>query len=231
MSTWRDTNACDPFADELPELALGVLTGRDRARVLAHVDSCPRCADELEHLARTADTVVQMAPEMEPPLGFEVRLFERMGVAESPRRRFGRHVPRWMPVAAAAAVVALGLGLGLGLSSSPSTSPPTVAQRGHSARPPVVSAALVDGGHTVGHIVASGGARPWMSMMLADSSARGWVSCVVVTDTGQRETVGTFVVKAGYGGWTAPLHVDPSRLRAAEVLDSEGAVVASAALN
>ena len=136
-----------------------------------------------------------------------------------------------MPVAAAAAVIALGLGLGLGLSSAPSTSPPTSAQRGHSARPAVVSAALVDGGHTVGHVVASGGASPWMSMMLSDSSARGWVSCVVVTDSGQRKTVGTFMAKAGYGGWTAPLHVDPSRLRVAEVLDSGGAVIASAVLN
>ena len=232
MSTSRDdTNTCDPFADELPELALGVLTGRDRARVLAHVDSCPRCADELEHLARTADTVVQVAPEMDPPLGFEVRLFERMGVAETPRRRFGRHVPRWMPVAAAAAVVALGLGLGLGLSSAPSTSPSASAQRGDSGRPTVVSAPLVNGGHTVGHVVVSGGASPWMSMMLTDSSVRGWVSCVVVTDSGQRQTVGTFRAKAGYGAWSSRLAVDPSRLRAAEVLDSDGAVIASAVLS
>ena len=136
-----------------------------------------------------------------------------------------------MPVAAAAAVIALGLGLGLGLSSAPSTSPPASAQRGDSSRPTVVSAALVDGGHTVGHVVASGGASPWMSMMLADSSARGWVSCVVVTDSGQRETVGTFMAKAGYGAWSSPLPVDPSRLRAAEVLDSDGAVIASAVLS
>ena len=200
-------------------------------RALAHVDSCPRCADELEHLARTADTVVQVAPEVEPPLGFEVRLFERMGVDHRPRRRFGRRVPHWMPVAAAAVVAALALGLGLGLSSSPSTSPPASAQRGHPDRTPVVSAALVGGGQTVGHVVAFGGERPWMSMMLADSSARGWVTCVVVTDSGKRETVGTFEAKAGYGTWSSPLHVQPSRLRTAEILDSGGAVIASAALH
>ncbi len=73
---------CEEYGDELAELALGVLTGRDRARVLSHVDSCPRCAEELEILSRTADSVVQAAPDMEPPLGFEVRLFERMGLTD-----------------------------------------------------------------------------------------------------------------------------------------------------
>jgi anti-sigma factor RsiW len=224
-------STCPSFTDQLPELSLGVLTGRDRARVLAHVDSCPGCADELERLARTADMVVQVAPEVEPPLGFEVRLFARMGVEHSPRRRFSRHIPRWMPVAAAAAVLALGLGLGLGLSSGPSTAPTASAHSGHVARL-VVSAALISrGGDEVGHVVAFGGSSPWMSMVLADSAARGWVTCDVVTNTGKHETVGTFNAKAGYGTWGAPLHVQPSRLRAAKVLDSHGAVIASAVLN
>jgi anti-sigma factor RsiW len=226
-------SACRSFADELPELALGVLTGRDRARVLAHVDSCQRCADELERLARTADTVVQVAPEVEPPLGFDVRLFERMGVAHRPRLRLGRRMPRWMPVAAAAAVIALGIGLGLGLSSS-TTSPsqPASALHGPASHSPEVSGALVgSGGHTVGHVVAFDGARPWMSMMLTDSSARGWVTCVVITDTGKRETVGSFETKAGWGTWNSPLHVDPYRLRSAEVVDPGGAVIATATLS
>ncbi len=231
MSTSSDdTSTCRSAADQLPELALSVLTGRDRARVLAHVDTCANCADELERLARTADTVVQAAPEVDPPLGFEVRLFEQMGVAHPRRRRFIRRVPCWMPVAAAAAVIALGLGLGLGLSSAPSKSPTASAQGGHA--PMVVSAALVgDGNRTVGHVVAFGGARPWMQMVLSDSAARGWVTCVLVTDTGKRDTVGTFDAKAGYGTWGSPLHVDPSRLRAAEVLGSDGAVIASAVLS
>src|ERR1700722_7849361 len=111
---------CEGYSEDLAELALGVLTGRDRARALSHVESCPRCAEELEQLARVADTVVQAAPESEPAVGFEVRLFGRMGVAALRRRRFRRS--HWIPVSMAAAVVALalGLGLGLGLSSSPS---------------------------------------------------------------------------------------------------------------
>ena len=115
---------CEQYSNDLAELALGVLTGRERAQVLAHVESCPRCADELEHLSRVADTVVQSAPEMEPPLGFEVRLFERMGVTDvRPRRRRFRP-SRWVPAAVGVAAAALVLGLGLSLTSS---SAPTVA--------------------------------------------------------------------------------------------------------
>ena len=98
----------------MAELALGVLTGRERSRVLAHVESCPRCAEDLEILSRTADTVLQAAPDMEPPLGFEVRLFERMGVTDvAPRRRRRLRPSRWVPAVVGVAAAALALGVGL----------------------------------------------------------------------------------------------------------------------
>src|SRR5450631_616148 len=96
MSDDVSEKGCDAYADDLAELALGALTGRARAQALSHVETCPRCADDLEQLSRVADTVVQVAPEMEPPLGFEVRLFERMGVADVHRRRRFRP-SRWVP--------------------------------------------------------------------------------------------------------------------------------------
>jgi hypothetical protein len=213
---------CEGYSEDLAELALGVLTGRDRARVLSHVESCPRCAEELEQLARVADTIVQVAPESEPPLGFEVRLFERMGVADVRRRRFRRS--HWIPVSVAAAAAALALGLGLGLSSSPA---PSATAQGHHRS---VSGDLVENGRLVGHVAAFGGSKPWMSMTLADSSARGTVNCVVVTDQGVTDRVGTFVARQGYGAWSAPLSVNPGDLRTAEVVSPSGTVIATAAL-
>jgi len=79
---------CDDYQQDLAELALGVLTGRQRAATLAHVDSCDHCAEELEQLSRTADAVVYVAPEEEPPVGFEVRLRGR----GRPRRRVEHRV-------------------------------------------------------------------------------------------------------------------------------------------
>jgi anti-sigma factor RsiW len=222
-----DGRGCEATAGELSELALGVLTGRERARALAHVESCPRCAEELEQLSRAADAVVQVAPEVEPPLGFEVRLFEKMGVADAPHRRRHRHLPRWVPAALATAAAAVGLAVGLTTAlSSPSPPAQNAAAGGHHA----VVANLVEHGVSVGRVVVRGGAQPWMSVMLADSGARGTVDCLVVTNDGTTHWVGTFTAKSGYGAWLAPLHFDPKDLRAAEVVSPGGTVIATASL-
>jgi Putative zinc-finger len=224
MNDDMSEHGCQEHQEELSELALGVLTGRDRARVLAHVESCPRCEEELEQLARAADAVVQVAPAAEPPVGFEVRLFERMGVADvHHRHRFRR--PRWAvgALSAAAAIAALAVGLSLSLSASP---PPAASTASHG----VVAAHLVENGEVVGRVAMHSGADPWMSMMLLDSSARGTVNCVVVTSDGVRHDVGTFEATKGYGAWVAPLHVDPHDIRRAEVVAPSGTVIATAAL-
>ena len=218
---------CEEYGEELAELALGVLTGRDRARVLSHVESCPRCAEELEILSRTADSVVRAAPDMEPPLGFEVRLFERMGLPEVAPRRRRLRPSRWVPAVVGVAAAALALGLGLGLTSSTRTPTVTAQPRGSHR---VVTAALVEHGTTVGHVMAVNSAKPWISMMLDDSSAHGTVTCVVVTDDGKTHHVGTFEAEKGYGAWIAPLPVDPSRVRTAELESPSGAVIATATL-
>jgi putative zinc finger protein len=221
-------HGCEEYGEELAELALGVLTGRDRARVLSHVESCPRCAEELEDLSRTADSVVQAAPEMEPPLGFEVRLFERMGLTDVAPRRRRLRPSRWVPGVVGVAAAALALGLGLGLTSSSPT--PTATAQPHGPHR-AVTAALVEHGATVGHVMTVSGAKPWISMMLDDSSAHGTVTCVVVTDDGVTYHVGTFEADKGYGAWIAPLPVNPADLRTAEVVSPSGTVIATATLS
>ena len=172
---------CDAYSEDLAELALGILTGRARAATLAHVDSCAHCAEELEQLSRAADAVVSVAPELEPTVGFEVRLFNRMGLSDDPApaprpgprppwgllRRMA-DAPRWA-LASAAAVVALLVGLSIGWSiGSPSGSPhPTEAATA------VATAVLKEHGDTVGTVATYGGATPWMIMTLDDSSAPG----------------------------------------------------------
>ncbi len=195
--------------------------------MLSHVESCPRCAEELEILSRAADSVVQAAPEMEPPLGFEVRLFERMGLTDVTSRRRRLRPSRWVPAVVGVAAAALAVGLALSLTSSSPT--PTVSAQPQGTHR-VVTAALVEHGVTVGHVMTVGGAKPWISMMLADSSAHGRVNCVVVTDDGVTHRVGTFVANKGYGAWISPLPVNPDELRTAEVVSPSGRVIATATL-
>ena len=122
--------------------------------MLSHVESCPRCAEELEVLSRTADTVVQAAPEMEPPLGFEVRLFERMGVTDVRRRRRRLRPSRWVPAVVGVAAAALALGTGAEPGVVPAA--PTGDRARRSGSHQVVTAALVANGKTVGHVMTVG---------------------------------------------------------------------------
>jgi hypothetical protein len=238
MSDNQATHQCAEFSENLAELALGILTGRERAATLAHVDTCPRCAEELEQLSNAADAVVSVAPEVEPTMGFEVSLFDRMGFAEAsaapsvaPSRRrvepfrWAARSPRWA-LAAAAAAIALVIGLSIGWSTGPDRS--GGPQSGAGAE--VARASLVANGSNVGSVHTYGGSKPWMIVTLADSWTDGTVTCEVVTADGVTHKVGTFTAKDGYGAWGAPLRVAPQDLRKAEVVSSNGKVIATASL-
>ena len=82
----RSGPECGPYADEIPELALGISTGRQRAQTLAHVEACPRCHAEMEQFSLAADSLLEVVPAIEPPLGFEVRLMERLGAGRAARQ-------------------------------------------------------------------------------------------------------------------------------------------------
>ena len=71
---------CAEFADAAAELALGVLTGRERARALAHLDWCDTCRENVRQLTVTGEELVGLLPALEPPAGFETRVMERLGL-------------------------------------------------------------------------------------------------------------------------------------------------------
>ena len=215
--------ACREYADNLAELALGTLSGRERIATLGHVESCADCANELEHLSRASDAILHMAPDREPPLGFEVSVFGRM---ENVAPRAPRHaLQRWL-VAGAAAVVALALGLSIGLSVGSTPSLAKVA----TASKPWQTAKLVADGSTVGGVSLYGGSTPVLTMQLATSVVHGTVTCEIVTEGGATHKIGTFKVTHGYGAWVAPLGVPPNDVRVAKLVSTQGTTVASATL-
>jgi hypothetical protein len=88
------------------EAALDLIGGTERAALLLHLDGCEACRELVHQLSATADDLVLLAPESEPPAGFEQRVLARLG---ADRRR------RWPVVAgAAAAVLLLVVGFALG---------------------------------------------------------------------------------------------------------------------
>jgi anti-sigma-K factor RskA len=93
---------CAEVQELAPELALGVLGGAERAEAVLHVNGCVRCQALVAEFAEVADMLPTLAPELEPPAGFEARTRERLG---APRRRSRRRLLIAAAVAAAAAAI------------------------------------------------------------------------------------------------------------------------------
>jgi hypothetical protein len=72
--------SCGEFDDVAAELALGVLTGRERADAVAHMEHCDACRETIRQLSITGEELVGLLPHVEPPPGFEVRVLARIGI-------------------------------------------------------------------------------------------------------------------------------------------------------
>jgi len=236
------TSACDLVRPLAPELALGTLAGPERAAALAHLDACADCRREVEELSAAADALLLAAVEVDAPVGFEVRLLDRIRQGEpagptgtGPRSGNVRHLSfgrRVLALAAAVAIVAGAGGALIGLALAP----------GGGTRPPaggtalsIRTAALVvrsagSAGGRAGEVAISTGRPVWMMMDVSDLSGRfasAWVSCVV--ETGSRTiSVGQFKLSNGYGSWAVPLGVPGTSVRSARLVAPDGSVLATA---
>jgi hypothetical protein len=218
-----DRQSCEHFGDDLAELALGILSGRDRVAVLEHVESCERCSAELERLSLVADGLLGLAPEVEPPVGFELRLAERLQSPASPRRTLPR---RRAGILAIAAVVLAVLGFGLGAV----VGPPGMNVRSPSAEANLTSASLSAHGHVLGEVMVSSGTPAWMFMTVDAGAWSNKVICEVTLAGGKVVTIGVFKLSNGYGAWGAPLPAAAHDVRSARLVSPDGSVLASAQL-
>jgi hypothetical protein len=101
----------------LPELALGIADGEQRALALEHIARCSDCRRELERLSSIADDLLALAPQHEPPPGFENRVLDRLA-APHQRRRPARWRLRRLAFAAAVPAVAAATALAMSVSYS-----------------------------------------------------------------------------------------------------------------
>ena len=225
---------CEEFADVAAELALGVLTGRERAQALAHLDRCDACRAEIRQLTQTGEELLGLLPTAEPPAGFETRVLARIGLeapapAPATRSRTWK-LPRWSagrPVgitrrmlATAAVVVALAVAVvgGWGLHSATST--PAASSQ-------LTSATFTSAGHqTAGKIFLYNGTQRWLYMSVDLSSVDGQVICQVVGKDGHVTTVGSFWLSNGSGYWGSP--APAGALAGARLVAANGTVLATA---
>jgi hypothetical protein len=218
----EDPKNCEAFTDDLAELALGILSGRIRSEVLNHVESCLRCSSELERLSIVADTLLQLAPEIEPPLGFELRLATRLNATATLRRP---KRSRRMTLLAVAAVIAVVFGIGFGGFLIPRS-----GSNDLSATANLTSANLTSDGQVLGEVLVSQGSPAWMFMTIDAGSWSGEVRCELTLSGGYVETIGVFKLSSGYGAWGAPLTSTRGQVQSARLIAPNGSIVASAQL-
>ena len=182
---------CTPYFDDLPELALGILTGRERADALAHVETCPICADELERLSRAADALLEAAPGVEPPLGFEVRVLDRLGVTPARRRPRSRRAAITWGGAALATIAAFAMGFLLA-PKTPVEPPGSYSADGRGDPPMAPSRP-----RTLGEAVAYAGQPAWLTMSVHGLKPDEEITCSVRTLSGTTREIGKFWLAAG----------------------------------
>jgi hypothetical protein len=214
------------------ELALGMVDEPERGELLTHVDGCPRCRALLEDLSATADQVLLIAPEAEPPVGFEARAVAVMDpvpvdVGDVPSRR-----RRWVAIAAAAAILLAvgGVGIGVGRASSPTDSRATALDRVGVAN--VAAAPLTSlEGERVGGAIVLDGARPSLWMSLDDAEPGERYLCEVVLADGSRHAVGVWAPKGPGHTWSVELDRSTAGAQQLVVSDLDGSEVATANLS
>ena len=96
---------CEEIHEITAELALGIASGEERARALAHAAHCRDCRRELEQLTKVVDDLLLVAPEEEPPAGFEDRVLAAIGPPKTARKRF--RIRAWRPLVAVAVGAAI----------------------------------------------------------------------------------------------------------------------------
>ena len=244
---------CDEFSGVAAELALGVLTGRERAQALAHLDHCASCREEVGQLTATGEGLLGLLPSVEPPAGFEARVMDRLGLAAaapapspSPARHgswFSRMSFRGRPPAgraatgqarpagrtrrvlalAAVALAVVAAGLG-GWGLRPGTPAP--------AGTPLSSATLLSASHqAAGKIFLYEGSSRWLYMSVDMPAGNGTVICEVESGDGHITTVGSFRLTDGHGYWGSPVPATQGSLTGARLVGPGGTVLATASFH
>jgi hypothetical protein len=217
---WPEPSACAAFDEASAELALGLLDPDVADQLLAHAAGCDRCRVELDSLVSTADRITLLAPEAEPPAGFERKAVAAMGGAATSSSRSRRAL---VLVAAAVVLIAVAGGIAVGRLTDSTTTPPTR----------VATGVLTDrGGQARGVVTVVRGEHPTLVMSLADVDAGGTYHCSVRTADGHTTEVAAWTVPGSGGGtWKVAISQRLAGATHAVVTEDGGSVVATATLS
>ncbi len=214
--------ACDEIRAAAAELALGVLDGEERARVLAHVRGCPACRAHIDELAVVAQEILTAAPVHEPPPGFESRVLDALQPA---RPRPARRRRRLLAAIAASALLAAGGTTWITLSATREE-----RKLGASYREVLATAGgkylaareLRDAaGDKRGVVFVYQGEQPWVTVVLAPGAEQPWRVRISTRDGTTRE-LGVFDPATAGPVWGHALPVAVREIASARLTGADG---------
>jgi hypothetical protein len=227
---------CDKFADVAAELALGVLTGRERAEAVPQLDRCDACREDVRELAFTGEELLLLLPEVTPPAGFEYQVRDQLGITGSRPHRRRRPARSHLLAAAAAVILAVGGGLAdWAAGTTAGAGAQTAAGAAGAASGPGVlrPAMLTTAQHQVigrvflddeGYLGNSG----WVYVSVDGGTGNGTVICQLLGRDGRVTTIGSFGLDGGSGYWGSPESMRGTTVVGARLLAEDGHVLASA---
>lgn len=221
---------CDRTREVAAEIALGVAAGEDRAEALAHLRECAECRRELEELSRAADSLLELAPVEEPPVGFESEVLGRLERSGFERARAPRRWRRLVALAAAAAVGASATFGGVWLATSSQRESAGFYERAlASAEGSYFGALPLQGpeGTPVGNLFGYEGEPPWL-FVVAPEIPPGSYRVALVTREDDRLSLGGFSATSEGGSFGTTLPVPLFAMQRVVLLDDDGTVIARA---
>lgn len=215
----RPPSGCSLVQSAVAEVALGIVSGSERAEALRHLGDCGDCRRMVDDLAQVADSLLLLTPTAEPRIGFEARVLTGMGEGPSEPRVAGARrrslrdrsiAPVLASVTVALLMVAAGAAVGVAFSASGPTTRTAVA--------------VTSGGDATCRAFVYGGDSTWLFVDLEAPPA--WdqayaVELVVEGDAGVRP-VGELLLDQGHGTLGTRLEVPAKEIEAIRMLDARG---------
>jgi len=211
---------CEDIREITAELALGIASGEERARVLAHASHCRDCRRELEQLTTVVDDLLLVAPEEDPPAGFEQRVLRAIAPPKPARRSFRIRALRPLVALAAGAAIA-------------SAALVAVYHDDHQLADEYRQAlAAADGSRFVamplrdaagvkrGSLSLYDGKPSWLVLAVSTPKRDAPVRAELVTRSGQRMPLPGFALRSGV--WGGPLPVRLDQVASVQLLDRTG---------
>ena len=210
------TSSCAGVRERAPDLALGTLTGPERADVVAHLDGCSSCQALVGEYASVADALLDLVPEADPATELASPVLAAMQPARHRRRR---HRVAAL-VAAATLALTAGTGITVALVARDQSGGGSTATTSALRSAPMVGAGDV----TVGRVVSTGDRPLKLAVSVDYWVPDGHYQLAARNRAGEADPVGTLDVTNGRGTWTGSTPAVPHPVTVS-LVDKSGVTV------